>query len=151
MMQRSQGVLRIVTLRSRSNFTNSIMWHVYLRCNFKFGTYCKPFVLLTNPKLMENAIQYTLLKFLFAKGQTNSKWFFKPTFLPKNERTNSILLLVDLFSFVFWKKVKTPKRHFEINWPLVTNSCSNFNLKGHVTCLIPCKDSSSIELLLKQQ
>ena len=40
--------------------------------------------------------------------------FFKPTFLPKNERTNSTLLLVDLFSFVFWKKVKTPKRHFEI-------------------------------------
>jgi hypothetical protein len=42
-------------------------------------------------------------------------YFFKPTFLPKNERTNSILLLVDLFSFFFWKKVKTPKRHFEIN------------------------------------
>mgnify|MGYP001448702005 CR=1 FL=1 len=40
-------------------------------------------------------------------------------FLPKNERTNSILLLVDLFSFVFWKKVKTPKRHFETNWPLL--------------------------------
>ena len=40
--------------------------------------------------------------------------FFKPTFLPKNELTNSTLLLVDLFSFVFWKKVKTPKRHFEI-------------------------------------
>ena len=44
--------------------------------------------------------------------------FFKPTFLPKNERTNLTLLLVDLFLFVFWKKVKTPKRHFEINWPL---------------------------------
>ena len=44
--------------------------------------------------------------------------FFKPTFLPKNERTNSTLLLVDLFSLVFWKKVKTPKRYFEINWPL---------------------------------
>ena len=41
--------------------------------------------------------------------------FFKLKFLPKNERTNSTLLLVDLFSFVFWKKVKTPKRHFEIN------------------------------------
>ena len=41
--------------------------------------------------------------------------FFKPTFLLKNERTNSSLPLVDLFSFVFWMKVKTPKRHFEIN------------------------------------
>ena len=44
--------------------------------------------------------------------------FFKPPFLPKDEQTNSTLLLVDLFSFVFWKKVMTPKRHFEINWPL---------------------------------
>ena len=42
-------------------------------------------------------------------------YFFKPTILPKNEQTNSTLLLVDLFSFVFWKKVKTPKRYFEIN------------------------------------
>ena len=25
---------------------------------------------------------------------------------------------VNLFSFVFWKKLKTPKSHFEINWPL---------------------------------
>ena len=52
------------------------------------------------------------------KGETNSKWFFKPTFLPKNKQTNSTLLLVDLFMFVFGKKMKTPKRHFEINWPL---------------------------------
>ena len=44
--------------------------------------------------------------------------FFKPTFLLQKERTT--LLLVDLFSFVFWKKVKTPKRHFKINWPLRT-------------------------------
>ena len=26
--------------------------------------------------------------------------------------------MVDLFSFVFWKNLKIPKRHFEINWPL---------------------------------
>ena len=25
---------------------------------------------------------------------------------------------VDLFSFVFWKKLNTPKRHFESKWPL---------------------------------
>ena len=25
---------------------------------------------------------------------------------------------VDLFSFIFWKKLKTPKRHFEIIWLL---------------------------------
>ena len=45
--------------------------------------------------------------------------FFKPTFPPKNKQMNSILLLWDLFLFVFWKKLKTQKRRFESNWPLV--------------------------------
>ena len=44
--------------------------------------------------------------------------FFKPTFLPKTEQTNSTLILVDLLSFVFWKKVKAQNRHYEINCPL---------------------------------
>ena len=53
------------------------------------------------------------------KGQTNLKWFFQADVSSKkNEQTNWTLLRVDLFLFVFWKKVKTPKRHFEINWPL---------------------------------
>ena len=52
------------------------------------------------------------------KGQTNSKWFFQANVSSK-KRTNILtLLLVDMFSFIFRKKVKTPKRHFEINWPL---------------------------------
>ena len=52
--------------------------------------------------------------------------FFNPTFLPKNEWTKSTLLLVNLFSFVFWKKVKTSKRHFEIIWPLATPKLEHF-------------------------
>ena len=44
--------------------------------------------------------------------------FFKPRFLPKNEWINSTLLLVDLFLFIFWKKMKWPKIIFEIKWPL---------------------------------
>ena len=39
--------------------------------------------------------------------------------LPKNEWTNSFLLLCYLFLFLFWKKLKTPNRHFEIIWLLV--------------------------------
>ena len=34
---------------------------------------------------------------------------------------NSFLLICDVFSFFFWKKLKTPKRHFEIIWPLAQN------------------------------
>jgi hypothetical protein len=65
--------------------------------------------------LLENClwIVLTLLKVRQSRNE-----FFKPMFSPKNEQTNSILLLRDLFSFVFWRKLKTPKRHFEINWPL---------------------------------
>ena len=58
-----------------------------------------------------------IMQFLKVRQIRND--FFKPTFLPKNVRTNSTLLLVNLFSFIFWKTVKTPKRHFEINWPLM--------------------------------
>ena len=37
---------------------------------------------------------------------------------------NSFLLLCNIFFFFFWKKLKTPKRHFEIIWPLVRFICS---------------------------
>ena len=54
----------------------------------------------------------------YLKIRKNRNYFFKPTFPPKNEQKNSISLLWDLFSFVFWRKLMTPKRHFKINWPL---------------------------------
>ena len=38
----------------------------------------------------------------------------------------------DLFSFVFWRKLKTPKRHFEINWPLARAE------SGKGSCLFFC-------------
>ena len=36
----------------------------------------------------------------------------------------SMIPQVDLFSFVFWRKLKTPKRLSEINWHLLTAFCS---------------------------
>ena len=33
-------------------------------------------------------------------------------------RMTILWIIMDLFSFVFWRKLKTPKSHFEINWPL---------------------------------
>ena len=46
------------------------------------------------------------------KGQTTRNYFVKPTFLPKNERTNSTLLLVDLLSFGFLEESENTKKTF---------------------------------------
>ena len=51
------------------------------------------------------------------KGQTMLKWFFQASISSK-KWTNELYFTtmkaqVDLFLFVFWKKLKTPKRHFE--------------------------------------
>ena len=45
----------------------------------------------------------------------------------KKEQMNSFMLLPGVFSFVFWKKLKTPRRHFEINWPLGTQNKNHFS------------------------
>ena len=83
----------------------------------------------------ENSVRYPILNILKVRQIRND--FFKLTFLPKNERTNSTLLFVDLFSFFFlWKKVKTPKRQFEINWPLITLFSDRlFSLREFILCL----------------
>ena len=60
----------------------------------------------------------------FAKGQIISKGLFGILNSPKkqtSQKTNKQIQLyycdthVDLFSFVFWEKLNTPKKHFEIN------------------------------------
>ena len=58
------------------------------------------------------------------KGQKKSKWFYLANVSSK-KRTNEFYFTimkpqVDLISFVFWRKLKTPKKHFEIIWPLQT-------------------------------
>ena len=54
-----------------------------------------------------------------AGGQLISKANCQAWILPKNEQMNLFLLVWDVFSFVFWRKLKTPKKHFEIIWPLI--------------------------------
>ena len=71
------------------------------------------------------------------KVRQSRNYFFKPTILPKTKRTNLTLLLWYLrLILFFWKKLKTPKRHFEINWPLDAtylwldwNITNNFKVK----------------------
>ena len=68
-----------------------------------------------------------------AKGQTKSKWFFQANVFSKKRRNEfyftTIKPQLDLFSFVFWRKLKTPKRHFEIIWPLPCDFTSNWQIE----------------------
>ena len=57
------------------------------------------------------------------KGQKKSKWFYQVD-ISSTKRTNEFYFTtmkpqVDLFSLFFWRKLKTPKRQFEIFCPLV--------------------------------
>ena len=76
--------------------------------------------------------------------------FFRIMFPPKNEQTDSTLLLwyLRLTCFCsFWRKLKTPKSYFEINWPLVLLGDSNhpsYFCLGHVFI------NTSIKLMLPQ-
>ena len=65
--------------------------------------------------------------------------FFEATFPPK-KWTNKFYFTtmkpqVDLFSFVFWRKLKTPTRHFKINWPLRAY-CSHIYIYCDVGCIL---------------
>ena len=56
------------------------------------------------------------------KGQLISKELFDILNSSKKRKKifdlTTMIPQVDLFSYVFWKNLKTPKRHFEIHWPL---------------------------------
>ena len=55
-------------------------------------------------------------KFLITKGQLILKENCQA--VNSSKRRTIELLLCHVFSFVFWKKLKSPKSHFGINWPL---------------------------------
>ena len=62
---------------------------------------------------------FFLCALISAKGQTNSKWIFQPYGSSKKTNEKNFVFTTWRLVFVrFWKKVKTPKRHLEINWPL---------------------------------
>ena len=55
---------------------------------------------------------------LFLRSVNLESHLWSPQFSQKtNEKFDFTTMIpqVDLFSFVFWEKLKTPKRHFKIN------------------------------------
>ena len=81
-----------------------------------------------NTYLFQKKMMYSsaLNKRLSLKVRQSQNDFFKPMFPPKKE-TNKFYFTamkpqVDLFWFFFWRKLKTPKRHFETNGSLKMRS-----------------------------
>ena len=77
--------------------------------------------IVSSRKNFEKALIFVTFA-VWSKGQLISKCLFgifdsskKPT---KKSDLTTMVPPVELFSFIFWKNLKTPKRHFEINWPL---------------------------------
>ena len=79
---------------------------------------------------------------VLTKGQTKSKWFFQVKKSMNEFYFTTIKPQVDLFSFVFWKKLKVSKLHFEINWPLVYSRMRKHFLNCQVG--VPKSDTSSV-------
>ena len=85
-----------------------IIWYVVV---FFPTTYCDRFAQKMCPnknKQIFHSAGPSLNKFL--KVSQFRKQIVKLWILPKNEQMNSFLLLSDMFSFVFWKKLKTQKK-----------------------------------------
>ena len=65
-----------------------------------------------------------ILKVRKIQNDFSSQCFFK-----KTNKKIRLYYLLTCFLFIFWKKVKTPRRHFEINWPLASESTKKYG--GH--------------------
>ena len=63
-----------------------------------------------------------IIKWSNTKGHLISKGLFGILNSPKKQTKKfdftTIIPQVNLFSFIFWEKLKTPKRHFKVNCPL---------------------------------
>ena len=131
-----QGINRLSNFGFQSSSNLNTNNYKYL-ATLVYYNYSLPHVILTSnsqirkvPNLENPSYDFkNTVCFCILKGQTKSKWFFQAEVSSK-KRTNefyftTMIPQVDLFSFVFWKKLKTPKRQFEINWPLITSRSWN--------------------------
>ena len=65
-----------------------------------------------NPEKMQTSFMDGYFCTFMLKVRQIRNDFFKSTFLPKNEQKYSTLLLVDLFSFIFFEESKDTKKTF---------------------------------------
>ena len=80
------------------------------------------------------------------KGQLISKANYQAKNSSKNERMNSFLLVCNVFSFVFWKKLKAPKRHFEIIWPLPNLTFPIYSFQHSMLLLWLCSGITKLSM-----
>ena len=108
-----------------------LIWDLYLQTMIDHLNLC------TYPKSgVQIWVQYTKLSWLPKKGKLISKCLFC-TFNSSKKWTKKFNLTttvpqVELFPFIFLKESTTPKRHFEINWPLVLKPKNETTTFWHV-------------------
>ena len=74
--------------------------------------------LVPKPYILKEIRIHCCFLFCFWKPIHRRTLIWGHRFPPNNKRMNSTLLQWDLSSFVIWRKSTTPKKHFEIKWPL---------------------------------
>ena len=74
-------------------------------------------------------VKHFELLWCYTKGQIISKWFLVSSISSKKRTKEfdftTMTPQVDLFSFVFWRKSKTPKNLSEIIWPLIEQNMAD--------------------------
>ena len=92
--------------------------------------------LVPKPYILKEIRIHCCFLFCFWKPIHRRTLIWGHRFPPNNKRMNSTLLQWDLSSFVIWRKSTTPKKHFEIKWPL---AISKKNLRVKIDYRILCK------------
>ena len=91
-------------------FFTEVTIHLGFHSIFSFSMFSCSIKHLVKPYL------HTIYKILGLKVRKSRNDFFKLTFLPKKRankfKFTTMIPQVDLFSFIFWKKLKTPKKTF---------------------------------------
>ena len=104
--------IRLIFFNEKNEKDSDDFWRRKVTLKMKFGHLLSTSPLHHFVKLND----FLLICWFLGKGQLISKWFFGASIFSKKQTNKfdftTMISQVDLFSFGFWKKLKTPLRHF---------------------------------------
>ena len=104
-------------------------WAVHAHCAQCIGDFL-PFPFYRLPHLVRQFSSMPTLKV----RQSRNDFFQADVSYKKQSKELYFTTMKPQERLVFWRKLKTPKRHFEINWPLPHASNLKITAKQEVTC-----------------